>query len=133
MKLPYPIIISLLVLVFVFTACSSQRPESIPIEEQLSEKGYRIEQQVTQVRDYRINGWSYVDRFNVIIYFGPSTHYLITLRRPCDGLRSAGGLAVSATNRNLTDKDQLMFRPTPAIVEYCSISKIYLLEKTGKP
>jgi hypothetical protein len=104
----------------------------IPIEEQLSKKGYRIEKKVSQIRDYRLNGWSSVDRFNVIIIAGVSRHYLITLRRPCDGLRSAGGVAFSTTSGNLTDKDRLMYRPTPSILEYCPIRDIYLLEKTSK-
>ncbi len=132
MRTLYRIIISQLALVFVFTACSNQRPETIPIEEQLSKIGYRIDQQVNQVRNYRINGWDYVDRFNFIIYVGPSRHYLITLRNACDGLRGTGGLAFSPTSSNLTDRDRLMFDATPAVVEYCSIRAIYLLEKTGK-
>ena len=125
------IIISQLALVFVFTACSNQPPESIPIEEQLSKKGYRIDQQVNRVTNYRLNGWSSVDRFNVIINVGASTKYLITFRPACDGLRGAGGLAFSTTYGDLTDRDQLVIRPTANVNQYCPIHEIYLLEKTS--
>ena len=123
------IIIFQLALVFVFTACSNQPPESIPIEEQLSNKGYRIDQQVNRVDNYRLNGWSSVDRFNVIINVGTSTHYLITFRPACDGLGGVGGLAFSTTDGDLTDRDQLVIRPTANVNQYCPIHEIYLLVK----
>lgn len=131
MKTLYRIIICQLALVFVFTACSNQPPESKPIEEQLLKKGYRIDQQINRVTNYRLNGWSSVDRFNVIINVGVSTKYLITFRPACDGLHSAGGLAFSTTDGDLTDRDQLVIRPTANANQYCPIHSIYLLEKTS--
>ena len=90
---------SQLALVFVFTACSNQPPESIPIEEQLSKNDYRIDQQVKRVSNYRLNGWSSLDRFHVIINVGASTKYLITFRPECDGLRGAGGAGLQYNRR----------------------------------
>lgn len=123
------IIISQLALVFVFTACSNQPPELIPIEEQLSKKGYRIDQQVNRITNYRLNGWSSVDRFNAIINVGTSTNYLITFLPACDGLRGVGGLAFSTTDGDLTDRDQLVIRPYANVKQYCPIHEIYLLAK----
>lgn len=123
------IIISQLAFVFVFTACSNQPPVSIPIEEQLSKKGYRIDQQVNRVTNYRLNGWSRVDRFSVIINVGTSTNFLITFRPACDGLGGVGGLAFSTTHGDLTDRDQLVIRPNVNVNQYCPIHEIYLLAK----
>ena len=123
------IIIAQLALVFVFTACSNHPPESIPIEERLSKKGYRIDQQVKRVINYRLNGWSSMDSSNVIINVGTSTNYLITLRPACDGVRGVGGLTFSTTDGDLTDNDQLVIRPNVNVNQYCPIHEIYLLAK----
>ena len=67
--------------------------------------------------------------FNVSSNVGAATKYLITLRPACDGLRGAGGLAFSTTHGDLTDRDQLVFRPTANVNQYCPIHEIYLLAK----
>jgi len=90
------------------TACSGAPPEPIPIEEQLAAKGYLIKEPVKRIKDYRINGWSSVDRRNVILNVGASKNYLVTVRSPCDGLRSAEHLAFSTIIGDLTDKDKLI-------------------------
>ena len=126
------IIISQLALVFVFTSCSNQPKESIPVEEQLSYKGYHIVQQVQHVKNYHLHNSISMDTSNVIINAGASRHYLITFLPPCEELRYAPGLSFSTVNGNLTDQDRLVFLPTPTKVEYCSIHNIYLLEKNSK-
>jgi hypothetical protein len=126
------IIISQLALVFVFTACSSQPPELLTIEEQLSNKGYHIVQQVQHVKNYRLHNSTSIETSNVIINVGASRHYLITFLPRCEELRYAKGLSFSTVNGNLTDQGRFVFPVTPTKVEYCSIHNIYLLEKNSK-
>jgi len=126
------IIISQLALVFIFTACSNQPTESIPVEEQLSYKGYHIVQQVQHIKNYHLYNSISMDTSNVIINAGASRYYLITFLPSCEELRYATGLRFSTVHGNLTDKDRLVFPVTPTKGEFCSIHNIYLLEKNSK-
>jgi len=123
------IIISQLALVFVFTACSNQPTESIPVEEQLSYKGYHIVQQVQHIKNYHLYNSISMDTSNVIINAGASRYYLITFLPPCEALRHSTGLLFTTVYGNLTDQDRLL-SPGPGP---CSIQNIYLLEKNSKP
>jgi hypothetical protein len=125
-------VISQLALVLVFSACSTQQPESIPVGEQLSHKGYHVVKQVQHVKSYHLYNWITMDTSNVIINAGASRHYLITFLPPCKALRQSPGLGFSTTNGMLTDKDRVLFDATPTKGEYCPIHNIYLLEKNSK-
>lgn len=115
------------------TACAIEPHEPVPLEEKLAKRGYTIGEQVTRIREYRINGWNDVDRQNVIMNVGASKNYLVTVRSPCDGLRSAVNLAFSTTVGDLTDKDKLLVRGTGGHLEHCYIDTIHTLEKIEKP
>ncbi len=113
----------------VTTACSGTPPESIPLEERLAARGYTIERPVKRLNNYRINGWSNVDRRNVILNVGASEHYLVTVRNPCDGLFSAEHLAFSTIIGDLTDTDKLIVRGPGRFLEYCYIDTIRTLDR----
>lgn len=117
---------------FMLAGCATKSPESIPLEERLAKRGYSIGEPVKQIRDYRINSWSGVDRYNVILNVGASKTYLVTVRSPCEGLRSAEHLAFSTTVGELTDKDKLVVRSPGRYLEHCFIDTIYEIEKTSK-
>ena len=113
-------------------SCANKRPEPVPIEDSLATRGYVLGDQTRRISDDRINGWSSVDRYSVIINVGASMNYLVTLRSPCDGLRSARSLAFSTTIGNLTDKDKLLVRSSGGFLEHCLIDTIHILDKAGK-
>lgn len=75
-------------IVLIVTACAGAPPESIPLEERLAKRGYVIAEPVKRLKDYSINGWNSVDRYNVILILGASLTYLVTVMSPCDGLNS---------------------------------------------
>jgi hypothetical protein len=60
------IIVSQFALVFLFSACSTQRPVSIPVGEVLSNQGYHIVKQVQHVKNYHVYNWISVETSNVI-------------------------------------------------------------------
>jgi hypothetical protein len=132
MKHLYRNIVAGMIVPLLVVACAGQPPESIPLEERLAERGYTMGEQVKRIRDYRINGWNNVDRYNVIMNVGASKNYLVTVRSPCDGLRSAEHLAFSTTVGALTDKDKLVVRGSGRYLEQCYIDTIHLLEKADK-
>jgi hypothetical protein len=110
-------------------ACSGAPPETIPIEERMAEKGYLIKEPAKRLNSYRINGWSSVDRLNVIINVGASETYLLTVKSPCEGLNSAGHIAFSTVMGDLINKDKLIVRDYGGLTQNCFIDTIQTLEK----
>ena len=111
------------------TACNNAPHQEVPIDELMAAKGYLIKEPVKRLKDYRINGWSSVDRRNVILNVGASKNYLVTVRSPCEGLRSAEHLAFSTIIGDLTDKDKLIVRDSGGYIQNCYIDTIQTLEK----
>jgi len=122
------------VCVFGLVACAGTPDEGgMSLELQLEQKGYAIGEPVDRIHNYRLNGWNDVDRYNVIIRTGPSDRYLVSLKNPCDGLRSAQSIAFKTTTGSLTKFDSLQVRGSPGFVERCLIDSLHKLVKLEKP
>jgi hypothetical protein len=115
------------------TACASPPPRPVPLAQKLLERGYVIGKPVKRLKNYRINGWNSIDRYHVIIHAGVKEDFLVTVRNPCDGFRSAEILTFSTTVSDLTDKDKLVVRGAGGFVEQCYIKSIHVLSRTKKP
>ena len=113
-------------------ACTSNPPDPVPLEEKVAKLGYTIGQPVKRINNYQINSWNSVDLKHVIINFGASRNYLLTLRTSCDGVLSADLLSFSTTVGFLTDKDKLLVRNSGRHVSHCFIKTIHELEKIKK-
>jgi len=113
----------------VVCACASEPHVPVPLEERLARQGYTIGPQVKRIQDNQINGWISVGRYNVIIQVGASQSYLVTVRSPCEGLRSATLLNFSTIVGYLTDKDKLVVRGGGRYLENCYIDTIHELTK----
>ena len=109
-------------------ACAGHPPET-SLEEQLAKLGYTIGPPVRRVINFQLSSWSNVDRKHVIMNFGASRNYLLTLRTSCDGLRSATTINFSPTAGNLTDTDKLLVRNDSHHLSQCYIKTIKELEK----
>ena len=118
----------LLILIAALAACAGQ-PEARSWEEKLAARGYVVAEPVTTIRNYRINGWNELDRSHVIIEAGVSERYLLTLLRPCDGVRTANTLAFSTSAGALTKFDQLYVRGPGNRFENCRIDTVHRLER----
>jgi hypothetical protein len=129
MNLIFKNIVFSIFIVLLANACAGEPYEPVPIEERLAKLGYTISKQVKYIKDYRINSWISVDRYNVIINAGASEDYLITVRSPCEGLRSAGVLSFSTIVGELTDKDRLVVQGNGRYLENCYIDTIHKLTK----
>ena len=126
-------IIAGVIVLLVAGACATESAEPVPLEERLAKRGFTIGEQVKRIKEYRINGWNSVDRYNVIMNVGASQNYLVTVRSPCEGLRSAEHLAFSTTVGDLTDMDKLVVRGSGRYLEQCYIDAIHALKKIEKP
>jgi len=126
-------LVAAVILVAMTFACSSHPPKPVPLEEQLAGLGFSLGPPVKSVINFQLNGWNYVDHKHVIMNFGASRYYLLTLRTSCDGLRSASVINFSTTIGNLTENDKLLVRNDSHHLSQCYIKTINELEKTKKP
>jgi len=126
-------IFSVFIVLSVLAACTSSPPETVPLEEKLAQRGFAIGQPVRRVINFQLSGWSTVDRKHVIMNFGASRNYLVTLRTSCDGLRSATMITFSTTIGSLTDNDKVLVRNDSHHLSQCYISTIHELEKINQP
>jgi len=115
-------------LIAIMAACASQPPET-SLEEKLAQLGYTIGQPVKRVINFQLSGWNSVDHKHVIMNFGASRNYLVSLRTSCDGLRSAALITFSTTAGSLTDKDKVLVRNDSHHLSQCYISAIHELKK----
>lgn len=126
--------LSTLGVLFLTTACAGgPPPKPVPIGQKLDVRGYTIGPPIRQLKHYRINGWNSVDRYHVIIHVGVNQDYLVTVRNPCEGFRTAVVLRFSTTVGNMTNMDKLVVRGAGGFVEQCFIQSIHVLNKTKKP
>jgi len=117
------------ILFSMMTACASHPPEPVPLDQKLGQLGYTLGQPVKRVINFQLNGWNYVDHKHVIMNFGASRYYLLTLRTSCDGLRSATVITFSTTIGNLTENDKVLVRNAGRHLSHCYIETINELEK----
>lgn len=112
----------------MLAACANNPPET-SLDEKLAQLGYSLGEPVRRVINFQISGWNSVDRKHVIMNFGASRYYLLTLRTSCDGLRSATVLNFSTTAGSLTANDKLLVRNDSHHLSQCFISTIHELQK----
>lgn len=111
-------------------ACATTPHEDQPLEQILADKNYKMGDEIDRIRDYRINGWNYVDDYNVVFQSGPSDHYLLTFSQRCINLRSAHAIAFTKTVGRITRFDEVLVRDGSGLpAEKCMIDRIYRLEK----
>jgi len=118
------------ILLFAITAACASHPPETSLEDKLAQLGYTLGEQVRSVINFQLSGWNSVDHKHVIMNFGASRYYLLTLRTSCDGLRSATLINFSTTAGSLTDRDKLLVRNESRHLSQCYISTIHELEKT---
>lgn len=119
------------VLLLVAAGCASNPSSSVSLEDKLAKRGFVIGQQVKKVVNLQVSSWNSIDERHVIMNFGASRSYLLTLRTSCDNLRGEAVIGFSSTVGYLTDKDKLLVRDSSQRVANCFIKTIHELEKTG--
>ncbi|MGA9572416.1 MAG: DUF6491 family protein [Lysobacterales bacterium] len=124
--------VSGVILVLMLVSCASQAPVSVPLEEKLAQQGFTLGEQVNKVINFQVSGWNNVDRKHVIMNFGASRNYLVTLRTSCNSLLGATVISFSTTVGMLTDNDKLLVRDSSQHIAQCYISTIHELEKIKK-
>ena len=110
----------------LLAACASS-PEQTT-EDILSKRGYAVAERVERIKNYRINGWNYVDDRHVIFGAGPRDNYLVTLTMDCTDLRGAEHIGFTTTTDDVTPFDQLVVK-TSIGPRKCPIESLHQLER----
>ena len=126
--------LSMLMILAALSACATRPPEpELTLEQRLAEKGFAIGEQVRAIRDWNLNGWSYVDDQHFIMHSGVRDRYLVTLRTPSMDLRSAVNIAFTTTVGSLRDTDLVVVRVTGGITSQYMIDTLHRLERLPEP
>ena len=129
MKLRFFYFVGVVSLLLLVGACANNPADPVPLDEKLAQLGFVIGQPVKRINNYQINGWNSVDMKHVIMNFGASRNYLLTLRTSCDDVLGAELLFFSTTVGFLSDKDKLLVRDGGQHLSHCFIKTINELEK----
>ena len=125
------ILISSLIASIFLLACSSQPTQNS--EEKISAALDQLEMQPSQqpvrIRDYQVDSWRYIDRYNLIIEAGFDDQYLVSLQRPCFQLQSAFAIGFTSSAGSLDKFEDIVVRDSFGRAERCPISEIVKLQK----
>ncbi|GAB3370122.1 DUF6491 family protein [Spongiibacter taiwanensis] len=111
----------------ILTGCTSPG-EPATLEEKLAKHGFAQGEAIREVKNYRIDGWNYLDTEHLIFSAGPSGDYMVTLSQSCTDLRSAEDIAFTSTNNNLTAFESVVVA-TPTGRRRCPIESLHTLSK----
>lgn len=117
------LIVVLLAIALALVGCASSQKSAASLETELARQGYAMGDQVSSIRDWRLNGWTYVDDEHFVMRSGVNDYYLVTLKTPCFDLRGAFSLSFTTTAASLTDKDRVAIHSSPA-----GFREVYLIE-----
>ncbi len=116
-------------LTIVLTACAISPETPLTLEQKLEARNYSVGEEVKRIRNYRINGWNYLDSKHVVMTAGVSDHYLVTLRNRCNELSSATNIAFTTTVGSLSVHDKILVKGLTNFIDHCFIQSLNKLEK----
>ena len=102
------------------------------LEKRLDELGYSDWKEVKRLSNFRLNGWSSVDDYHVIINSGPSRNYLVEFRSACYGLDHANSIGFKTAMSSVSKGDRIIVQDSGEWHGDCWISAIYELVKKPK-
>ena len=124
------ILMSLALLLSAGCSSTSQQsePAVIDVNELLAERNLVMGEQIKRIKNYRIDGWQYVDNRHFIFNAGPAHDYLVRLSSNCSELRFAEAIGFTSTNREVTPFDSVKvgLRNIP---QTCPIDALFELNK----
>lgn len=98
------------------------------LEGKLARHGFAQGEPIRELKNYRIDGWHYLDSEHLIFSAGPSGDYMVTLSHRCSDLRAVEDIAFTSTNNNLTAFEKVVMA-TPTGRRDCQIKSLHTLNK----
>jgi len=102
-----------------------QQPETV--ESQLMELQFQVGDPVERIYDFRVDGWKFLDKKNLLMHGGDSQSYLVTLKPSCNGLSLPTSLLVPLASKQgtLTKNDRFQVRNKENTIDYCRVNLIH--------
>jgi hypothetical protein len=113
----------------LLASCAATSEQEVTLEQKLAAKGFLIDEETRSIRNWSLNGWTYVDDYHFIIKSGTRDHYLISLKTRSVNLRSAVFLGFSETAGSLTNTDRVILRDASGRSKEILIDTMYSLRK----
>lgn len=112
----------------LLAGCADTPRSESNIEDVLVDMEMAEDRRVDSIRDYRIDGWRYVDRYHVILTAGQNENYLVSFMTPCTGLNGAMSIGFTSTTGGVTEFDDIVVEGPGRMVEVCAIKEIVRLK-----
>lgn len=103
----------------------------VQLAKRLDELGYSDKKEIRRLSNFRLNGWNYVDKFNVIINSSPTKNYLVQFRTACHDLRQANTIGFKTNLSSVARGDRMIVQSMGSRTGDCWVDAIY--ELTRKP
>lgn len=116
------------ILPLFLVACAELPQAESNVEDVLVDMDMVEDRTVDSIRDYRIDGWRYVDRYHVILTAGRRENYLVSFMTPCTGLTGAISIGFTSTTGGVTQFDDIVVEGPGQMVEVCAIKEIVRLK-----
>lgn len=123
-------LVLLLSTVLLLNACASGTPRPT-VDERLLAMGLERGEGNQRIPRYRINGWTAIDDYNLVITAGVNDRYLVTLRSPCFNLNNVFAIGFTTPTGGLDRFESIIVRQPGRGREYCPISDIVGLRQPG--
>lgn len=111
----------------VLASCAHRSLTESDAGDVLVDTDFARDRTVSSIRDYRIDGWRYVDRYNVILTAARNENYLVSFMSPCLGLSGATSIGFTSTAGGVTQFDDIVVRGPGGMAETCPIKEIVRL------
>ncbi|MEZ5490954.1 MAG: DUF6491 family protein [Gammaproteobacteria bacterium] len=105
------------------TACAGDY-EKPDISQRLLDMGLEMGEANSRIPRYRVNGWTSIDEYYLIITAGVNDRYLVELTTPCQGLTGAFYVGFSTPDFGLDRFDNIIVRGIDRRPEVCRIRDI---------
>lgn len=110
------------------TGGSGSRDDAAALGQALERLQLVLGEDVENVANFRLNGWSRIDTTHLMVTAGLHDHYLLTLLQPCFGLDYAFRIAIESRSTLLTRFDDVVVSGIHDGPERCRIERIQRLE-----
>jgi len=111
--------------------CAQHGEKPADVSAVLDDMSLVRDRSVTSIRDYRIDGWRYIDRYNIVLTASRNENYLISFRTPCLGINSAFAIGFTSTAGGVTEFDDIVVEGPGRRAEVCPIKEIVRLRNSG--
>lgn len=111
----------------VLSACTQTPQTKDQVEGVLGDMDMVRDRSVDSIRDYRIDGWRYVDSYHVILTARRDENYLVSFMSPCMGTRGNFSIGFTSTAGGVTQFDDIVVQGPGGMTEICRIKEIIRL------